>query len=114
MSDPPPNQSQKPDWWLQSERIKQRLDLPPYEPPRFSDGTYKHQIVEQLEKKHNCEIRFIGNNTEYPDDWEVWINNETVFKISRRRDHNGNTVYLMTPDRFRQKIQNCIDEATEK
>jgi hypothetical protein len=100
---------EKPDWWLANEQIKNAFDLPEYEPPRFSDGTYVHQIVEPLEERYGCEIRFVGVDTHYPDDWEVRIDREPIMAIGRRRTENGNTRYLLESDTFRERVLAELD-----
>ncbi len=100
---------EKPDWWLANENLKDAFDLPDYEPPHFSDGTYVHEVVDSLEQCYGCEIRFVGVNPRYPDDWEVRIDREPVMSIGRRRTENGNTRYLMDPETFRETIRTELE-----
>ncbi|MFB6131725.1 MAG: hypothetical protein ABEJ28_13010 [Salinigranum sp.] len=100
----------KPDWWTENERLRTEMDLSEYEPPRFEDGTYTHEIVEELEARYGCEIQFRSNvNPEYPEDWEVRIDLESVAPIGRRRDGDGNTVYLTTPEAFRETVVEHVE-----
>lgn len=100
----------KPNWWLKNEHTKDKLDLPGYEPPRFSDGIYVHQIIEPLEKRYDCQITFVGVNPRYPDDWEVRIDQQLIMTIGRRRTENANTVYLMESETFSKTVLTELEE----
>jgi hypothetical protein len=89
------------------------MGLPDYRPPRFQDDAYTHEIVPDLERKHHCTIRFIGVNVDYPQDWEVRVDEETVMRIGRHRDGNGNTVYEMTAEEFRIAIEDELERRRE-
>ena len=101
----PSTSDSKPRWWIENERIKAELELPRYEPPRFEDGTHTHPVVESLEARFDCEIRFLAHEPRYPDDWVVRIGREDAFSIGRRRDENGNTVYRMAAEAFRGAVE---------
>lgn len=94
----------KPDWWEKNETYRERFELPEYEPPRFYDGVYTHEVVVPLEEKYGCTIQFRGENTEYPDDIDVRVNGETVFSVGRYRTPNGNTRYEITSEEFRERV----------
>lgn len=100
---------EKPDWWRENEKIKAVFDLPPYEPPRFLNGTYTHELLPKLEASFDCEIRFVGVDPRYPEDWEVRVDGNPVFEISRRRDEFGNTVYLIEPESFAAQIEDYFE-----
>jgi hypothetical protein len=102
--------SGKPDWWADNERLRDDLELPPYEPPRFADDTYVHEVVERLEADHACTIRLLGVDTRYPDDWEVYVDGESVARVGRHRDQNGNTVYEVTPEEFHSLVADALPE----
>lgn len=95
---------EKPEWWVENEALREFLDLPSYTPPRFADGTYTHEVIPELEQEHDCKIQLIGVNVEYLDDWEVRIDEEPVDTIGHSRDENGNTVYEVDADRFREIV----------
>lgn len=99
----------KPDWWLENERDRESMDLPAYEPPRFADGTFVHDVVPALESSHGCEIRFLGVNVAYPDDWEVRIDGEPAFPVGRTRNEQGNTVYQLSADAFERKVAEAVE-----
>lgn len=100
----------RPDWWAENEAIRESLDLPRYEPPRFADGTYTHEVVPALEREHGCSIRLLGVNTTYPEDWELRVDGERVRSVERRRDTNGNTVYGLTAAAFRAAVRDAVEE----
>lgn len=103
-------EGEKPDWWRENESLREEMSLPPYRPSIFTDGTYTHTVVADLEAEFGCTIRFVAVNPEYPDDWEVRINDRSVFEIGRYRDENGNTVYEMTAKEFRNTLRERLRE----
>lgn len=101
----------KPSWWLENERLKEgEMELPEYEPSRFKDGVYAHLVTTELQEEYQCTIRFAGKNTSYLDDWRVRVNHQPVMSIGRRRDDNGNTVYTMISDTFREKLSSILED----
>lgn len=100
-----------PEWWSENERLKAEMGLPEYKPPRFSDGTYAYEVVDSIEEEHDCQVRFIGVNTRYEDDWEVRVDGTTAFEVGRRRDDYGNTVYGLTAREFRDAIVEYVRES---
>jgi hypothetical protein len=82
-----------PEWWEENESIRERMGLPQYEPPRFEDGVYVHDIVPDIEDQYDVTVQFVGSNTDYGDDWELRVDFEPVLSIGRHRDEDGNTVF---------------------
>lgn len=101
--------SEKPDWWRENERIRAALDLPDYEPPRFADGTYTHEVVGPLEEDLGVEIRFLAVEPRAGEAWEVRIDGEPALSVERRRDDAGNTVYGMDPETFERRVRAAVD-----
>ncbi len=101
-------ETDKPRWWIENEKLKAVLDLPPYEPPRFLDGTYTHWVVRRLEDEYDCDIRFIDVNPVGSASRQVRVDGEVALTVGNRRDDDGNTVYTMTAERFRNAIENEI------
>lgn len=95
----------KPEWWVANEAVKAAFDLPAYEPPRFADGTYTHDVVPDLEAEFDCTIRFLGVNPRYPEDWQVRVDGQPLFSIGRRRDEDGNTVYQLDAEAFQRRLR---------
>lgn len=100
----------RPDWWRENDHLREELDLSEYRPPRFADGIYTHEITDEIEANHDCHLQFIGVNTRYPDDWEVRINGEVAFEIGRYRDDQGNTVYEISAEEFRETVEAYLAE----
>lgn len=99
---------ERPGWWEDNESIRSALGLPEYEPPRFEDGTYTHEVVPELEERFGVEIRFVGVNTDYGDDWAVRIDGEPAMSVGRHRDENGNTVFEITAGAFRERLSSIL------
>lgn len=100
----------KPEWWVENEELREFLDLPEYTPPRLADDVYTHEIVSELEERFDCELRFVGIDTRYPEDWELRIDGESAFTIGHRRDENGNTVYTMDAETFRRRVEAWFED----
>ena len=98
-----------PDWWREAVEEFRRFGLRPYRPPRFEDGTLKHTVVDHLEDELNADIRFVGVDTRYGDDWTVEVDGKAVGTIPRRRDPDGYTVFEMATDEFRAWLRDQID-----
>lgn len=94
----------RPDWWAENERLRERQDLPPYEPPTFADGTYVHEVIDRLEAEHGVSLRLLGVNTRYPEDWELRIDGEPAFQVGRSRTDDGNTVYAVDAETFAARV----------
>lgn len=88
------------------------MGIPEYQPPRFEDSVYTHTVVNKLEKEYDCTIRFVGINSNYPDDWKVHIDGQPDIEIGRHRDPNGNTVYEMESKQFEAEIENYFADST--
>ena len=101
--------TRKPDWWRENERIRASLDLPDYEPPRFADDTYTHEVVEPLEASLGVEIRFLAIEPRHGDDWEVRVDGARALTVGRRRDEAGNTVYEIGPERFERRVRAAVE-----
>lgn len=100
----------RPEWWDKNSQLKQDLGIPSYEPPRFADGTYTHSVVEDLQSELGCTIRFVGYDTEYPDNWSVEADGQHVMEIDRYRDENGNTVYELSASEFERRLKRAVTE----
>jgi hypothetical protein len=104
----------RPAWWVANDRLREKLGLAEYVPPRFEDGVYTHEVVPDLEADYGVEIRFLGVNASYGDDWEVRVDGESVLSIGRHRDDSGNTVYEMESDEFVAELSAALtDDAAD-
>ncbi len=97
-----------PEWWAENQRIREELNLPPYRPPRFEDGTYTHEVTSRLEEEYDCSIRFASVNPRYPEDWSIEVDGRAVASIGRHRDENGNTVYETTTSEFEELFEKAM------
>lgn len=95
----------RPDWWRANELDRAALELPAYEPARFADGTYVHEVVEDLEAALDCELRLLGRNVTWGDAWEVRIDGEPAFTVTRTRDDAGNTHYQLDATAFAGRVR---------
>jgi hypothetical protein len=101
------------EWWRESERLKRSLGLPEYDPPRFADDRYVHEVLEGLEAAYGCDIRFEAVDPRYPDDWGVAVDGEIAFSVGRRRTVDANTVYRMDTDEFLRRIEAYLGVGTD-
>lgn len=95
----------RPDWWETNEAIREELELPKYEPPRFADDVYTYEVIPALEAQYACTIRLIGINTTYPEAWELRVDGRTIAEIDRHRDARGNTVYGLTANDVKELVR---------
>lgn len=95
----------KPSWWRENEKLKRELDLPAYEPPRFADGTYTYEVVTELEDGLDCNVRFVGVDVEANEGWQVRVDGDSVLTLGRHRDNQGNTVYEIDAQEFRERVE---------
>jgi hypothetical protein len=91
---------QLPDWWQEAIAEFKRHDLRPYQPPRFSDGALKQEVIEDLEAELGATVDIAGIDASYGDDWLIRIDREPIGEISYHRDPAGYTVYGMTSEEF--------------
>lgn len=106
---PTDGDSAQPEWWERNQELKQSMDLPEYDPPRFEDGTYLHRVIDELETEYGYSIQIVGINPRYPDNWEVKIDEELIFEVGRHRDDDGNTVYELTADQFCRRFHSAME-----
>jgi hypothetical protein len=111
MTDGDGNTKPRPDWWDTNQNLRDRYSLPEYNAPRFKEGTYTYEVVSEIEDQYACDVRFIGINTRYPEDWEIRIDGDRVADIARRRDSDGNTVFEMTAEEFREVVEASFEES---
>lgn len=98
----------RPVWWRRNERLRETMGLPEYEPPKFKDGVYTHEITDDLKERYGCTIQFRGKNVRHTDDWTVLVNRKPLMSIGRRRNDSGNTIYQINSEEFRRKVEHWI------
>ena len=99
-----------PEWWRKNESIREDMGLPEYEPPRFEDDVYVHDVVPYIEEQHDVSVQFVGVNTEYGDDWEIRLDLEPVLSIGRHRDEAGNTVFEVSAHDVVDALEATLDK----
>ncbi|MFC6989708.1 hypothetical protein ACFQJD_15175 [Haloplanus sp. GCM10025708] len=102
--------SDLPEWWREAVEEFEEHGLRPYRPPRFADGTMKHEVVERLEDELGVSISFVGYNVEFQDDWSLLVDGETVGPVGRHRAMAGYTVYEMDADEFESTVRAFVDD----
>jgi len=100
--------SELPDWWRKTIEEFQQYGLRPYRPPRFEDGVLKHEVVDDLERQHGVEIRFLAYASQIGDAWQVQVDGEPVGEIERRRSPEGYTVYGMESEAFADFVESKL------
>jgi hypothetical protein len=101
--------SDLPEWWQRAINEFEEAGLRPYRPPRFADGTYKHEVVEKLEQALGVDIEFVGIGVNYGDDWKIRVNGEVVAPVGHRRSTDGYSVFEIPSDDFRSLIRNHVE-----
>lgn len=99
----------RPEWWKKNQQLREELGLPDYEPARFDDGVFKHEILPDLENEYNCTITFQSKNPQYPCDWVIRIDGEQIMTIERRRTKCGNTIFQITSEKFVKIVVSHVD-----
>jgi hypothetical protein len=99
------DESDRPTWWRRNEDLKRRLDIPAYEPPRFADGVYVHDVIDDIETEFDVDVQLVGYDTTFPEDWTVTVDGEEVTDVGHGRDTDGNTVFDVSSDRFRNRLR---------
>jgi len=100
--------SDRPEWWTTNRDLREELGLPEYEPSRLLDGAYLHEVVDELEAVHGCEIEFVSRNPGYPSQWEVLVDGDSVATTTRERDEHGNNVYQLSAADLRTRVEKKV------
>jgi len=93
-----------PDWWRENIELFREHGLRPYRPPRFEDGEFTTELIRDLEDEFDVEIRLRAREP-MDADWELWVDDEHVSDVARRRDGDGYTVYELSSDRFERLVR---------
>lgn len=98
-----------PAWWRRAIEEHEAYGLRPYRPPRFADGTLKYEVVSRLEERHGIEVRLVGKNVGHPDDWVVFVGDDSVGTVEHRRSPEGYTVFGVSADDFVAMVEEYLD-----
>lgn len=96
--------SSRPHWWQSNEQIKEEYDLPSYDPPRFQDGEYVHDVVNNLEEELDVRIRFVNSEPVENGLWQISIDGEPLEELGRYRDDQANSVFELDSETFRELV----------
>lgn len=102
------NISTLPGWWQKAIEEFEEHGLRPYRPPRFEDGVLKHEVIEDLEARHDVDITFIGFDSRFGDNWEIQIDETSIGEIGRHRSPDGYTVYETDSDEFVEQVESNL------
>ena len=97
-----------PDWWRRAVELHREFDLRPYRPPRFADGTFKHEVVADLEATLDVDVRLRAVDARYGDDWTLLVDGDPVADVPRRRSAEGYTVYELVPEAFERLVREAV------
>lgn len=100
----------KPDWWEANEELRREYDLPSFDPPSFRDGTIVHNIVTELEERHDCSIQFVNRNPTEDEGWTVLLDGTEVLRVNRYRNENANSVFELSTEQFRTAIETNVEQ----
>jgi hypothetical protein len=104
------DEDERPEWWRQAAAEFERYDLRPYRPPRFADGTLKHEVVDRLEAEYGVAITFVSIDPEPNDEWEVRVDATTVFELGHRRHRAGYSIFETTAEQFESTVREWLEE----
>lgn len=94
-----------PDWWRRAIEEFDEAGLRPYRPPRLADGSYKHEVVDDLEATYGVSIEFVGIGVSYGDDWTIRVDGQPVASVGHRRTADGFSVFDIDAEEFRALIR---------
>ncbi|RXK47980.1 hypothetical protein [Halorientalis pallida] len=109
-TDPESDDESRPRWWQRAVDHFEAHDLVPYQPPRFEDGTLKHTVEAELERRFGVTITLRCKNADVGDDWTVLVDGRPVGTVGRYRSRDGYTVYEIEPDEFRDLIRSAVHD----
>lgn len=95
----------KPDWWTAAIEQHREYDLLPYEPPRLGDGVLKHRLVRRLEAAYDIDIRFVGVDVRYGDEWEIRVDGDAIETVTHERTPMGYSVYHIDSDDLLESVR---------
>jgi hypothetical protein len=94
-----------PSWWQNNIKKFRESGLPPYRPPRFSDGRYSPEVISELESEHNISIQLRCINPQSRTDWEILVDGNQAGKVGRTRKSNGYSLYKITSEKFESMVK---------
>lgn len=98
-----------PAWWQRAIEEFDHHDLRPYRPPRFADGTLKHEVVGALEAEFGVEITVRGMDATKGDDWTVYVDGEPAGAVGHRRSAAGYSVFEVESRAFERLVREAVE-----
>lgn len=105
--------SELPDWWREAIKEHEQFDLRPYRPPRFSDGRVAPPVLEDLRRRLDIDLKIMGMNVDYQEEWSVVIDDVEAFKVGRRRLPEGYTQFDIKCSRFIDRVEEHLRDRSE-
>ncbi|MDS0222414.1 hypothetical protein NDI54_13785 [Haloarcula sp. S1AR25-5A] len=100
---------ERPQWWQKNAALRERMGLPEYEPSRLTDGTYVHEVLDEIEAKYDAQINLISEDPSYPSVWVFRLDGSDCVAVERHRDEKGNNVYQISASELREQIVASIE-----
>ena len=100
--------SDYPEWWRRSIEEFRQFGMRPYRPPRFADGSLVPAVIRALEDEFDVGIQLRAIDPEEADDWEVWVDGQSVGQIPHERLGEGYTRYEVTREEFRTLVASGV------
>ncbi len=97
-----------PPGWVEQARFRERYDLPPFRPPRFSDDVTVADVVASLADELDVSLSLVAYDVR-TDGWWIEIDGTRGFRIPRHRDDAANTVIEMTADEFEARVTAVVE-----
>lgn len=101
-----------PAWWRRNVEEFRRFGLRPYRPPRFLDGEFTTEVIDDLEAELGVEVRLRTTDPSVDHDWEVWVGDECVSPIEKRREGAAYSEYYMESSAFVELVRSHVCDDT--
>lgn len=100
--------SELPDWWRARVEQFREHDLRPYRPPQFADEVLAPPLITALEEELDVDIRFMGFDVSFRDDWSLYVDGRFIRDIGRRREGAGYTKFELTANELIDAVAEAV------
>ena len=97
-------------WWRRNVDEFRAHEMRPYRPPRFRDGTITPRVIKHLESELNVSVRFRVIDPQEDHNWGLWVDDERIDTVERRREEGGYSVYDLDAERFEELVRSHVEE----